>query len=328
MFNKKVIEEIYRNHSKPLEGSVHKEYNVGNDIILYVHQNGFRVVMSAINEKTDRQLNLMAAKYKDLIEGFKEISVLSSDKHLLKIDLIDKTKKLREDSLNKMKLRLEESIESDKKEIKEIYKVAKEPKKISQVYGYCRVSSKSQLDNNSLEQQEREIIEKYYNAEIYKEQYTGTKKERPVFNEVVSKVSKGDILVVTKLDRLARTVKEGIEIIEDLFKKGVAVHVLNVGLLEDTTMGRFFMTTMLAVAEMERNLLLERTHAGKEIAKTKAGFRDGRPKKYKKKVMEYALSLLKINGGTMSYKEVERETGISKSTLIRENNIRKVLKSN
>ena len=88
------------------------------------------------------------------------------------------------------------------------------------------------------------------------------------------------------------------------------------------------MTTMLAVAEMERNLLLERTHAGKEIAKTKAGFRDGRPKKYKKKVMEYALSLLKINGGTMSYKEVERETGISKSTLIRENNIRKVLKSN
>ncbi len=145
---------------------------------------------------------------------------------------------------------------------------------------------------------------------------------------MVSKVSKGDILVVTKLDRLARTVKEGIEIIEDLFKKGVAVHVLNVGLLEDTTMGRFFMTTMLAVAEMERNLLLERTHAGKEIAKTKAGFRDGRPKKYKKKVMEYALSLLKINGGTMSYKEVERETGISKSTLIRENNIRKVLKSN
>ena len=326
MFNKKVIEEIYRNHSNPLEGSVHKEYNVGNDIILYVHQNGFRVVMSAINEKTDRQLNLMAAKYKDLIEGFKEISVLSSDKHLLKIDLIDKTKKLREDSLNKMKLRLEESIESDKKEIKEIYKVAKESKKISQVYGYCRVSSKSQLDNNSLEQQEREIIEKYYNAAIYKEQYTGTKKERPVFNEVVLKVSKGDILVVTKLDRLARTVKEGIEIIEDLFKKGVAVHVLNVGLLEDTTMGRFFMTTMLAVAEMERNLLLERTHAGKEIAKTKAGFRDGRPKKYKKKVMEYALSLLKINGGTMSYKEVERETGISKSTLIRENNIRKVLK--
>ncbi|MFR5267304.1 recombinase family protein [Clostridium sp.] len=323
MFNKKVLEEIFNNHSKVLEGSVHKEYNVGNDIILYVHQNSSRIVLSAINEKTDRQLNLKAAKYKEIIERFNEIGVLSSDKYLLKIDIIDKTKNLREDSFNKMKLRLEKSIEPDKKEIFEISKV---PKKISKIYGYCRVSSKSQLDNNSLEQQEREIIEKYYNAEIYKEQYSGTKKERPIFNEVVSKVSKGDILVVTKLDRLARTVKEGIEIIEDLFKKGVAVHVLNVGLLEDTTMGRFFMTTMLAVAEMERNLLLERTHAGKEIAKTKAGFRDGRPKKYKKKVMEYALSLLKINGGTMSYKEVERETGISKSTLIRENNIRKVLK--
>lgn len=323
MFNKKVLEEIFNNHSKALEGSVHKEYNIGNDIILYVHQNGSRIVLSAINEKTERQLNLMAAKYKNVINDFKEIGVLSSDKYLLKIDLIDKTKKLRKDSFNKVKLKLEESIETDKKEI---YEISKVPKKISKVYGYCRVSSKSQLDNNSLEQQEREIIEKYYNAEIYKEQYSGTKKERPIFNEVVSKVSKGDILVVTKLDRLARTVKEGIEIIEDLFKKGVAVHVLNVGLLEDTTMGRFFITTMLAVAEMERNLLLERTHAGKEIAKTKAGFKDGRPKKFKKRVMEYALSLLKINGGTMSYKEVERETGISKSTLIRENNIRKIEK--
>ncbi len=231
MFNKKVLEEIFNNHSKVLEGSVHKEYNVGNDIILYVHQNSSRIVLSAINEKTDRQLNLKAAKYKEIIERFNEIGVLSSDKYLLKIDIIDKTKNLREDSFNKMKLRLEKSIEPDKKEIFEISKV---PKKISKIYGYCRVSSKSQLDNNSLEQQEREIIEKYYNAEIYKEQYSGTKKERPIFNEVVSKVSKGDILVVTKLDRLARTVKEGIEIIEDLFKKGVAVHVLNVGLLRKT----------------------------------------------------------------------------------------------
>lgn len=325
MFNKKVLEEMFNNHSKALEGSVHKEYNIGNDVLIYVHQDGSRIVMSAINDKTERQLNLQAAKYKEVIENFKFIGVLSTDKYLLKIDLIDKTKNLREDSLNKKKLRLEESIEPDKKESYEVSEVSDIHKKTLKVYGYCRISSKGQLDNNSLEQQEREIIEKYYNAEIYKEQFTGVIKDRPVFTEVVSKVSKWDILVVTKLDRLARTVKEGIEIIDDLFKKGVAVHVLNIGLLEDTTMGRFFMTTMLAVAEMERNLILERTQAGKEIAKTKAGFKDGRPKKFKKKVIEYALSLLEINGGTMSYKEVERETGISKSTLIRENNKRKML---
>lgn len=73
----------------------------------------------------------------------------------------------------------------------------------------------------------------------------------------------GDTLVVTKLDRLARNTKEGIEIIEDLFTRSVKNHVLNVGLLENTTMGRFFLQTMLVVGEMERNLIMERTQEGK-----------------------------------------------------------------
>ncbi|XZM47567.1 recombinase family protein (plasmid) [Clostridium perfringens] len=185
------------------------------------------------------------------------------------------------------------------------------------IIGYCRVSSKGQIDNNSLEQQEREIIEKYNNVEIYKEQYTGTTMDRPVLNEVLDKLNKGDTLVVSKLDRLARTTKEGITIIEMLFSKGVAVHVLNVGLLENTIMGRFFLTTLLAVAEMERNMIIERTRSGKEIARTKEGYKEGRPKKYSKRQIENALSMLTVNGGIYSYKEVEELVGISKSTLIR-----------
>lgn len=185
------------------------------------------------------------------------------------------------------------------------------------IIGYCRVSSKGQIDNNSLEQQEREIIEKYNNVEIYKEQYTGTTMDRPVLNEVLDKLNKGDTLVVSKLDRLARTTKEGITIIEMLFNKGVAVHVLNVGLLENTIMGRFFLTTLLAVAEMERNMIIERTRSGKEIARTKEGYKEGRPKKYSKKQIDNALSMLTVNGGIYSYKEVEELVGISKSTLIR-----------
>ncbi|WP_338894855.1 recombinase family protein [Clostridium perfringens] len=185
------------------------------------------------------------------------------------------------------------------------------------IIGYCRVSSKGQIDNNSLEQQEREIIEKYNNVEIYKEQYTGTTMDRPVLNEVLDKLNKGDTLVVSKLDRLARTTKEGITIIEMLFNKNVAVHVLNVGLLENTIMGRFFLTTLLAVAEMERNMIIERTRSGKEIARTKEGYKEGRPKKYSKKQIDNALSMLTVNGGVYSYKEVEELVGISKSTLIR-----------
>lgn len=113
---------------------------------------------------------------------------------------------------------------------------------------------------------------------IYKEKFTGIKTDRPQLNELLSKLKEGDKLVVTKLDRLARNTKEGIEIIEKLFAKGVKVHVLNVGFLENTTMGRFFVQTLLAVAEMERNLIIERTQEGKAIAKQQPGFCEGRPK--------------------------------------------------
>ena len=80
-------------------------------------------------------------------------------------------------------------------------------------------------------------------------------------------------------------------------------------------MGKFFLTTLLAVAEMERNTIIERTQAGKEIAKQRPDFREGRPKKFSRKQIDHALDLLKNN----SYKQVEQMTGISKSTLLREN---------
>lgn len=175
-------------------------------------------------------------------------------------------------------------------------------------YGYARVSTLSQ-------ELEVQIIalEKEGCDNIYSERITGTKSERPQLQKVLSIIKEGDTLVVTKLDRLARNTVEGIEIVKGLFSKGVRVHVLNVGLLEDTTMGRFFLTTLLAVAEMERNLIVERTQEGKAIAKQRDDFREGRPNKYNKKQIEHALKLLQ----TESYKEVENKTGISKSTLIR-----------
>lgn len=182
------------------------------------------------------------------------------------------------------------------------------------IKGYCRVSTKGQLEGNGLEAQSKEILEKYNNAEIVKEAFTGTKTDRPMFNKLVEELQEGDTLVVTKLDRLARNTVEGIQIIEGLFNKGVAVHVLNVGLLENTTMGKFFLTTLLAVAEMERNIIIERTQSGKEIAKQDPNFKEGRPQVYKKSQKDHALQLLK-EGKT--YKQVEQLTGMSKSTLIR-----------
>lgn len=182
------------------------------------------------------------------------------------------------------------------------------------IYGYCRVSTKGQAkDGNSLEAQEKEILSRYNDAQIYKEAYTGTTTDRPVFSEVVKMMKENDILVVSKLDRLARNTEEGIHIVKELFKKKCSVHVLNVGLLEDTAMGQFFITTLLAVAELERNQIIERCQTGKAIAKQNPEFTEGRPKKFNQKQVNHALDLLEAH----SYKEVEQLTGISKSTLIR-----------
>ena len=186
------------------------------------------------------------------------------------------------------------------------------------IYGYTRISSKSQIDNNSLEQQEKEIKSKYNDVIIIREQYSGTTVNRPKLQELISKLKANDILVVTKLDRLARNVEEGIHLIKELFNKKISVHVLNVGLLENTSMGQFFITTLLAVAEMERNMIIERTQNGKAIAKLNPDFREGRPKKFNKQQLDNALSMLTINGGTLSYNQVADLLKISKSTLIRE----------
>jgi len=175
-------------------------------------------------------------------------------------------------------------------------------------YGYARVSTVSQELEVQIQSLEKEGCDK-----IYYEKFTGTKTDRPQLKEVLSLLKEGDTLIVTKLDRLARNTEEGIQIIKGLFSKGVRVHVLNVGLLEDTTMGRFFLTTLLAVAEMERNLIVERTQEGKAIARQREDFREGRPNKYSKKQVAHALGLLENH----SYKQVEEVTGISKSTLIR-----------
>lgn len=181
------------------------------------------------------------------------------------------------------------------------------------IYGYCRVSTKSQAkDGNSLEAQEKAILERYADAQIHREAYTGTTIKRPVFSEVIKNLKENDMLVVAKLDRLARNTVEGIQIVQQIFEKKASVHVLNVGLLEDTPMGQFFLTTLLAVAQLERSQIVERTQTGKEIAKLNPEFKEGRPRTDNQKLND-ALEMLR----THTYKDVVNLTGISKSTLIR-----------
>lgn len=183
-------------------------------------------------------------------------------------------------------------------------------------YGYIRVSSKSQAENNSLAEQEQAILEKYPSAEIYREVYTAAKdfNNRVVFNELVDRLVSGDVLVVCKMDRFCRNVREGLNIIDSLLAKGVTVHILNLGVIDNSPIGRLLYTVLLAFAEFERNMIVERTKAGRELARQKDGYIEGRPRKFSNTQLALAMQLLENH----SYKQVSAMTGISKSTLQRE----------
>lgn len=182
------------------------------------------------------------------------------------------------------------------------------------VYGYARVSTTGQATNgNSLEEQEQALREQGCD-EIIVEQYTGTKTERPKFSELLEKLQRGDTLKVTKLDRFARNTEDGGHVIKELLSKGVKVHILNMGVIDDSPVGRVIYHVFLTFAEFERDMIVERTQAGKAVARTKAGFKEGRPEVYSKEQKSLAVNLL-LQGN--SYTKVSAMTGLSKSTLTR-----------
>lgn len=181
------------------------------------------------------------------------------------------------------------------------------------IYGYARVSTKGQAkDGNSLESQTKQLKENGATI-IYTDSFTGTKTDRPEFTKLMDTLENGDTLIVTKLDRFARSVGQASELITRLIDKGIKVHVLNIGVMDNSSASTLIRNIFLSFAQFERDMIVERTQEGKAIAKLKDDYREGRPKVYSNKQIEHALQLLETN----SYKQVEQLTGISKSTLIR-----------
>ena len=181
-------------------------------------------------------------------------------------------------------------------------------------YGYIRVSSKSQEQNTSLKSQRDAVL--IAGAEIVVEEvYSGgTVKDRPKFSELIQELKSGDELIVTKLDRFARTVSEGTTLARDLYDRGVTLNILNMGKIENSTIGTLLLNVMLAFSQYEKDMINERCREGRMIARQNPNYREGRPKKFSREQINLGLSLL---GDGKTYKEVELMTGISKSTLIR-----------
>lgn len=176
-------------------------------------------------------------------------------------------------------------------------------------YGYARVSTRTQAkEGNSLENQIK-LLKEAGATKIYTDSYTGKVTERPELSKLIAEMKSGDKFIVCKMDRFARSVNEGSELIKQLQKKGIIVHVLNLGVMDTTPTGRLITNIMLSFAEFESDMIRERTLQGRQ----ESGNWGGRPKKYGRAKIDHAVELL----NNYSYNQVVEMTGISKSTLQR-----------
>ena len=179
-------------------------------------------------------------------------------------------------------------------------------------YGYARVSTAGQ----DLETQVETLLKQGCKQEnIYAEKFTGTKtKQRKELQALLDNLKPGDELIVTKLDRLGRKTADIIRLIDKLLNQDIIVNVLNMGRLDNSPSGKLMTTVVLAFAEFERDMIVQRTSEGKAYArKHNQNYKEGRPRRKitdrYRKIYEYKQ--------THTYKETEQMCGVSRSTIQR-----------
>ena len=186
---------------------------------------------------------------------------------------------------------------------------------MSRVFAYCRVSTLEQTTEN----QRREIEAAGFDvrAQRYIEEHISgsvAASERPGFIRLLDRMESGDVLIVTKLDRLGRNAMDIRKTVEQLADSDIRVHCLALGGVDLTSpAGKMTMQVISAVAEFERDLLLERTHSG--IARAKAaGKRFGRPFALNEEQKQVVIE--RINLG-LSISAIAREFSTTRQTILR-----------
>ena len=173
-------------------------------------------------------------------------------------------------------------------------------------FGYARVSTQEQTTDRQID-----ALMKYGVDEIYEEKITGTLKNRPQLDLLLSKLRKDDTLVIYDLKRLGRNSKQLISLAEEFNKKGIGLVSLNENLDTTTPIGQFMFTLLCALAQLDRDIIVENTKSGLEAARAR-GRHGGRPKIDPKKVSK-AIKMYKSQQFTI--KEITETTGISKASL-------------
>lgn len=176
--------------------------------------------------------------------------------------------------------------------------------------GYARVSTKEQSFDLQIDALKKVGCEK-----IYKEIISGAKAERQVLNDLLLNIRSGDVLVIWKLDRLGRSLKHLVELVNDLMEKDIGLLSINDPIDTTTAQGRLVFNIFASLAEFERDLIRERTNAGLSAARAR-GKKGGRPKGLSPKAEEtsYAAAAL-YRERSLTVQQIADRLGIAKSTL-------------
>lgn len=176
------------------------------------------------------------------------------------------------------------------------------------LFGYARVSKNEQ--NLDLQM---DALSNYGVNKIYTEKISGRSSSKPELEKLLESLRSGDTFVVWRLDRLGRTAKELISLAEEFKKREINFVSIKEALDTTTPAGNFVFIIFCAIAQMERDVLVERTMAGLEAARAR-GRVGGRPKISKSQI-DKAIKLYRT--GEFSIQEIVSTTGVSKSTLYR-----------
>lgn len=170
--------------------------------------------------------------------------------------------------------------------------------------GYCRVSTTDQNMSAQLE-----MLHQAGCDEIFKEKLSGSNADRPELKKLLAYIRQGDTVIVTKLDRLARSTKDLLGIAEIIKNKGADFEVLNIHLDTKSPTGQLMLTMLAAIAEFERGIMLERQREGIDSAKKAGKYKGRKPIDAAKLKQVQAL----VNNG-LSVSQAVSEVGIGRRT--------------